>query len=295
MLRIVNAGDAVTPLREMPIRSLILAAAAALAVGGCGAAGLSPGSEKLVGYDEDGDGIDDAVDRCLLEAEDYDGFEDEDGCTDADNDGDLVADRDDRCPLLAEDRDGFEDADGCPEPGSAPSVATAPPEEQAATGQARAAERAVADEPEAKKKHKPKKGKRARKQPERKKPEVAATEDKPPGPELEVLDRVYFAPDSAALPDVPEALDAFARLALDKEGVTLVVVGRADSAESSPEELSRKRAAAIETYLLAAGVPSSQVRTVAIGDRQPRPSAEVGPDGTENRSAELAVEEAPGG
>ena len=279
----------------MPIRSLILAVAAALAVGGCGAAGLSSGSEKLVGYDEDGDGIDDAIDRCLLEAEDSDGFEDDDGCVDADNDGDLVADQHDRCPLLAEDRDRFEDGDGCPEPGSAPSVATARRKAPDPIGHAPTAEQAIADEPEAKTKRKPKKGKRARKQPERKKPEVEAAGDKPPGPELKVLDRVYFAPDSAALPDVTEALDAFARLALEKDSVTLVVVGRADSAESSPEELSRKRAAAIETYLLAAGVPSSQVRTVAIGDRQPRPSTEVGPDGTENRSAELAIEEEPGG
>jgi outer membrane protein OmpA-like peptidoglycan-associated protein len=65
--------------------------------------------------DRDGDGVNDAADRCPLEAEDKDGFEDEDGCPDADNDGDGVADADDRCPTELEDKDGFADEDGCPD------------------------------------------------------------------------------------------------------------------------------------------------------------------------------------
>jgi outer membrane protein OmpA-like peptidoglycan-associated protein len=66
--------------------------------------------------DDDGDGVPDSADRCRLEAEDRDGFEDADGCPDPDDDGDGVADGADRCPRQAEDRDGFEDADGCPDP-----------------------------------------------------------------------------------------------------------------------------------------------------------------------------------
>jgi OOP family OmpA-OmpF porin len=94
--------------------------------------------------DGDGDGINDDVDRCPTEAEDMDGFQDEDGCPDGDNDGDGVpdvsdkcpteagvapegcpdtdADGDgimgsvDRCPNEAEDKDGFQDEDGCPDP-----------------------------------------------------------------------------------------------------------------------------------------------------------------------------------
>jgi outer membrane protein OmpA-like peptidoglycan-associated protein len=65
--------------------------------------------------DRDGDGIADVDDECPDSAEDYDGFEDEDGCPDADNDGDGIADVDDVCPDQAEDFDGFEDDDGCPE------------------------------------------------------------------------------------------------------------------------------------------------------------------------------------
>ncbi len=102
-------------------------------------------------HDEDGDGIVDERDVCPTLPEDFDGFEDEDGCPEPDNDHDLVPDLDDRCPneapadgrdldddgctdprvdtdgdgiedgddrcpTDAEDRDGFEDEDGCPDP-----------------------------------------------------------------------------------------------------------------------------------------------------------------------------------
>lgn len=102
--------------------------------------------------DADGDSIQDADDNCPYFPEDYDDFEDEDGCDDPDNDGDYVPDLDDECPFeeaeegrdwdengctdplrdddrdgidvvldacptRPEDMDGFEDDDGCPEPG----------------------------------------------------------------------------------------------------------------------------------------------------------------------------------
>ena len=65
--------------------------------------------------DADGDGILDNVDKCPDQAEDKDGFEDQDGCPDPDNDGDKILDTEDKCPNEAEDFDGFEDYDGCPD------------------------------------------------------------------------------------------------------------------------------------------------------------------------------------
>jgi OmpA-OmpF porin, OOP family len=65
--------------------------------------------------DRDGDGIKDDVDKCPDEPEDFDGFQDQDGCPDPDNDNDGIPDVDDRCPNEPEDRDGDQDADGCPE------------------------------------------------------------------------------------------------------------------------------------------------------------------------------------
>lgn len=66
--------------------------------------------------DTDKDGIMDAMDRCIREAEDLDNFQDEDGCPDKDNDADGLLDTVDRCPLQPEDEDGFQDGDGCADP-----------------------------------------------------------------------------------------------------------------------------------------------------------------------------------
>jgi hypothetical protein len=101
-------------------------------------------------HDHDHDGIPDKDDKCPNEAEDHDGFEDDDGCPDLDNDkdgipdlqdkcpndpedgkepypkdgcpaskrdsdGDGIPDSIDQCPLEEEDFDGFEDSDGCPD------------------------------------------------------------------------------------------------------------------------------------------------------------------------------------
>ncbi|MFN0061536.1 MAG: OmpA family protein [Myxococcaceae bacterium] len=94
--------------------------------------------------DSDGDGIDDTKDGCKHQAEDKDGFADEDGCPDADNDedglvdamdkcpndigpiasngcprldkdDDGIPDSSDKCPGEPEDKDGYADEDGCPD------------------------------------------------------------------------------------------------------------------------------------------------------------------------------------
>jgi outer membrane protein OmpA-like peptidoglycan-associated protein len=65
--------------------------------------------------DKDGDGIPDDVDKCPAEAEDKDGFQDDDGCPDPDNDNDGIPDALDKCPNDPEDKDGFQDQDGCPD------------------------------------------------------------------------------------------------------------------------------------------------------------------------------------
>jgi outer membrane protein OmpA-like peptidoglycan-associated protein len=92
--------------------------------------------------DRDGDKIIDKRDKCPDDPEDYDKFEDGDGCPDKDNDRDGIldikdkcpdeaatcdgcpvydTDKDgiedaaDKCPRQAEDFDGFNDKDGCPD------------------------------------------------------------------------------------------------------------------------------------------------------------------------------------
>lgn len=66
--------------------------------------------------DNDGDGVLDVDDKCVSEPEDMDGFEDADGCPDPDNDQDGILDAADKCPMEAEDKDAFEDEEGCADP-----------------------------------------------------------------------------------------------------------------------------------------------------------------------------------
>ncbi|MCK5688682.1 OmpA family protein [Myxococcota bacterium] len=65
--------------------------------------------------DTDHDGLPDTIDQCPLVAEDFDGFEDSDGCPEVDNDKDGILDIHDQCPLDAEDFNGLDDEDGCPD------------------------------------------------------------------------------------------------------------------------------------------------------------------------------------
>jgi len=94
--------------------------------------------------DDDNDGVADSTEwpGCRTRAEDYDGFQDTDGCPDPDNDSDGICDAGQTsvsctgsdtgkacfdpadtlscptiaCPNVAEDIDAFHDSDGCPEP-----------------------------------------------------------------------------------------------------------------------------------------------------------------------------------
>lgn len=88
---------------------------------------------EIVDIDVDGDGIVDIRDECIYEPEDFDGFEDGDGCPESDNDQDGFPDiidkcinipgTDDGCPtekddtqtVVDTDQDGFpDDRDKCP-------------------------------------------------------------------------------------------------------------------------------------------------------------------------------------
>lgn len=66
--------------------------------------------------DQDNDGVLDTVDKCVSDPEDYDLYEDDDGCPEySDSDGDGILDHIDTCPSLSEDFNNIEDTDGCPE------------------------------------------------------------------------------------------------------------------------------------------------------------------------------------
>jgi outer membrane protein OmpA-like peptidoglycan-associated protein len=86
------------------------------------AGGANPDVRAFIGIvfepnigDRDGDGIKDDVDHCPDEPEDYDDFEDKDGCPEPDNDRDGILDVDDKCPNEPENKNGYQDEDGCPD------------------------------------------------------------------------------------------------------------------------------------------------------------------------------------
>ena len=98
-----------------------------------GQAAAVPVIEKLEARDTDGDGVPDDIDRCPLDPEDKDGFQDEDGCPDPDNDNDGIVDAMDLCPnnpgplssrgcpVLDRDGDGVpDDLDKCPDEAGPP-------------------------------------------------------------------------------------------------------------------------------------------------------------------------------
>jgi outer membrane protein OmpA-like peptidoglycan-associated protein len=89
-----------------------------------------PPPQPALETDGDRDGVPDAQDRCPREAEDDDGFQDDDGCPDRDDDGDGIADAADSCPRevgVAEERGCPARPAPAPEPEPAPAPVTAPP------------------------------------------------------------------------------------------------------------------------------------------------------------------------
>ena len=88
---------------------------------------LGPGDPEIRGHEagsgiregvhavNDKDGVADTLDRCPNDAEDFDKFEDKDGCPEPDNDEDGFLDGEDKCPLKPEDKDKYKDDDGCPD------------------------------------------------------------------------------------------------------------------------------------------------------------------------------------
>jgi large repetitive protein len=65
--------------------------------------------------DNDFDRVYNIDDLCPDEVEDWDDFEDWDGCPEEDNDNDGLPDEDDDCPNTPEDWDQVDDTDGCPD------------------------------------------------------------------------------------------------------------------------------------------------------------------------------------
>jgi OmpA-OmpF porin, OOP family len=213
--------------------------------------------------DNDHDGIADAIDECPMDPEDIDGFQDADGCPDDDNDGDGLADTIDECPDEAEDIDGFEDADGCPDPdndgdGVADTVDKCP-DEYAETADGC-----------------PQKYKM-----------VVVTEKK-----IELKQTVYFDYDKATikrrsfalLDEVAQALTDNPKIHVDVEGHT---DGRGPDAYNLT--LSQKCAEAVLDYLVGQGVDESRLNPVGYGEAKPIADNRTKAGRDQNRRVEFVI------
>jgi OmpA-OmpF porin, OOP family len=217
----------------------------------------------VVAKDSDRDEIPDDIDRCPLDPEDKDGFQDEDGCPDADDDLDGIVDRVDACPndpgplerrgCPAPEQEGDRDRDGvpdrldqCPEqPGSAPEGCP------------------------------------------RKYALVEVKRER-----LVTRQQVRFASGTArVLPDSSELLGQLAQVLKDFPRMRLSIEAHTDATgtEAANQQLSQERAEAIRAQLRAKGVAADRLAAIGFGSTRPIASNGTARGREQNRRTEFRV------
>ncbi len=268
-----------------------------------------------VSKDSDVDGVPDDIDRCPLDPEDKDGFQDEDGCPDADNDGDGIVDKADACPndagpienrgcpVVDRDKDGVLDPDdkcvdlpgpkalaGCPDTdgdGIADAEDKCPAlaglKENAGCPDVDRDGDTIAD--------------RVDKCPEQFGPApdgcpkkytlVEVKKEK-----IEIRQQVHFAtarfrvlPDSfPLLNQVAQVLNDFPKMRISIEGHT-DTVGK----EAANMRLSQKRAEAVLDYLVSKGISPERLEATGFGPTKPVASNKTAKGRAQNRRTEFRI------
>ena len=227
--------------------------------------------------DRDGDGIPDDVDQCPDHPEDFDGFEDSDGCPDPDNDKDGILDKTDLCPNDPEDKDGFQDEDGCPDPDNDQDRILDPDD-------------SCPNKPETYNGFEdedgcPDKG------------SVIVEDDR-----IMILEKIYFETDSTVIQERSyPILDAVAATLNGNPHITMIEIqGHADERGSDKYniKLTRGRAASVLDALLQRGVSSDRMRSAGYGERCPVDKRSTPAAWEKNRRVEFKIietEEGPTG
>jgi OOP family OmpA-OmpF porin len=216
--------------------------------------------------DNDGDGIPDALDKCPNEPEDKDGFQDEDGCPDPDNDGDGIPDVLDKCPNEPEDKDGFQDEDGCPDPDNdgdgIPDVRDKCP-----------------NEPETFNNYQDEDG-----CPD----EVPAEVKKFTG----VIEGINFKTGSSEiLAGSYVLLDRAVKVLQDYPDVNLEISGHTDSRGKADynRDLSQRRADSVKTYFVQRGIASTRLQSIGYGPTRPIADNKTSSGRATNRRTEFRL------
>lgn len=222
-----------------------------------------PEKEDDLPSDRDGDGIIDELDACPDDPEDYDGFEDEDGCPDLDNDDDGILDADDACP----DEPGPPENNGCPDTdrdgdGVPDRVDNCPDEPGPPQNQGCPEEQRVAIEEG----------------------------------QLEILEKVYFEFDSAKIQSrsYPVLDNVAAVLKAHPEIALIRVEGHTDSQGPAAynQRLSQRRAESVVRYLeTKGGIDKDRLEAQGFGESQPLiPNATTDEEFAKNRRVEFHLE-----
>jgi outer membrane protein OmpA-like peptidoglycan-associated protein len=225
-----------------------------------------PAPKPVVDEDPDKDGIVGAADKCPNQAEDKDGFEDEDGCPDPDNDKDGILDKDDKCPNEAEDKDGFEDDDGCPD---ADNDKDGIPDDKDK----------CPNEPETVNNYQDEDG-----CPD----EIPAAIKKFTG----VIEGIRFKTGSAEITkDSNSVLDKAVQLLVDYPDVKLEIGGHTDNVGKAEfnKELSQKRADAVKAYMVKKGIADDRLASVGYGMDKPITANKTAADKAKNRRTEFTL------
>lgn len=230
---------------------------------------LSVRYEHFTEPDKDGDGIPDRIDQCVDVPEDKDGYQDQDGCpepdTDRDSDNDGIPDKIDGCPDQpgpgpldgCPDRDGDQipdNVDKCPDQPGPPELQGCPPPEE---------EEDVVLESE----------------------------------RIRINNQILFEFGSNVIdPRSYKLLDDVAKVLKDNPDVGPVIIeGHTDNIGSRAYniDLSKRRAKAVEDYLVTKGIEKKRLRSDGFGFDKPIAPNDTPLNRAKNRRTEFKlVEEA---
>jgi OmpA-OmpF porin, OOP family len=236
--------------------------------------------------DSDGDGIPDDIDRCPLDPEDFDGFQDEDGCPDPDNDGDGIVDKIDACPntpgpienrgcpVMDRDGDGVpDDQDRCPDQPGPKELQGCPDRDHDGIPDI---DDKCPDVPGVAPDGCPKKYTLV----EVKKDRIA------------IKQQVHFASAKwKVLPDSFPLLDQVAQVIKDFPRMRVSVEGHTDTvgAETMNMKLSQARAEDVRAYLVKKGIAAERLEAIGFGPTKPIASNKVESGRAKNRRTEFRI------